>query len=52
MPASGRAENHNIKTSAITAIVMLSSATRGHFSNVNILWTSLATWSKKYHTDF
>ena len=52
MTFSGRAENQNIKTTAISAILIFNSATGGHFSNVNTVLTSLATWSKKYHTDF
>ena len=43
MTSSGRAEKQNIKTTAISAILIFSSATKGHFSNVNILLTSLAT---------
>ena len=46
MASSGRAENQNIKTTAISAILICSSATRGHFSNLNKLLTSLVTWSK------
>ncbi len=50
--SSGRSENQHIKTTAISAILIFSSATRGHFSNVNIHLSSLTTWSKKCHTDF
>ncbi len=33
-------------------IINFNSATRGHFSNVNTVLPSLATWSKMFQTDF
>ncbi len=45
--SNGRTEIQNINTFAISAILNFSSATKGHFSNVNILLTSLATLAKK-----
>ena len=45
--SSGRVENQNIKTTAISAILIFSSVNRGHFSNANILLTRLATWSDR-----
>ena len=48
----GRAEIQNMQNFANSAILNISSATRGHFSHVNILWAYLATWSKMYHTEF
>ncbi len=50
--SNGRAEIQNRRIFEVLHILNFSSATSGHFSNVNILLTSLANWSKKYHTDF
>ena len=53
--SSGRTEIQKFKIGKILQsqpFWNFSSATRGHFSNVNILLASLFTWSKKYHTDF
>ncbi len=42
--SSGRAEIKNGRICSFQDIFIFSSATRSHFSNVNILLTSLATW--------
>ncbi len=48
----GRAEIENIKNRPFCDIFNFSSATRGHFSNVDTLLASMATWSKKVRSNF
>ncbi len=52
MSTGSRAEIQNVQNLENPAILNFSSAIRGHLENVNILLTSLITWSKKYHIDF
>ncbi len=47
-----RGEIENVIALEIFYVVNFSSATRGRFSNVRTFLASLATWSKKAHTDF
>ncbi len=52
VPSGGRAESENIEKRPYCDILNLSSATRGRIPNVNTLLASMATSSKKLHSDF